>query len=152
MTIAMPSPAPTPALTLIHTSDWHLGHELHDHGREAEHDLFLGWLLDQLDEQAADVLLVTGDVYDVANPPVSAMRRLYAFLREACARRPGLQVVILGGNHDSAGKIELPGHLLGESRVRFIGAVPRKDGTADCEALLVPLRAACGTVAAVLGR
>ncbi|MFM2273729.1 MAG: hypothetical protein RL702_2794 [Pseudomonadota bacterium] len=146
MTQAMP----TAPLTLVHTSDWHLGHELHDHAREAEHDLFLGWLLGQLDEQSADALLVTGDVYDVANPPVSAMRRLYAFLREACARRPGLQVVILGGNHDSAGKIELPGHLLGEGQVRFVGAVPRSEGAADCEALLVPLKAACGTHGALL--
>lgn len=148
MTIAMPCPAP--ALTLIHTSDWHLGHELADHPREAEHDLFLAWLLDQLDEQAADVLLVTGDVYDVANPPVSAMKRLFAFLHKACARRPGLQVVILGGNHDSSGRIDLPGHLLGDGRLRFVGSVPRRDGMADCEALLVPLRAACGTEAAVL--
>jgi exonuclease SbcD len=138
------------SLTLIHTSDWHLGHELADHPREAEHRLFLAWLLDQLDEQAADVLLVTGDVYDVANPPVSAMRQLYRFLRDACERRPGLQVVILGGNHDSAGKIELPGHLLGGGQVRFVGALPRRDGQADCEPLLVPLASADGQTAAWL--
>ena len=30
-----------PALTVIHTSDWHLGHELNGQSREAEHDLFL---------------------------------------------------------------------------------------------------------------
>ena len=113
-------------LTLIHTSDWHLGHELSGHSREAEHDLFLAWLIEQLDAEEADVLLVTGDVYDVANPPVSAMRRLFGFLREATARRPGLQVVILGGNHDSAARIDLPTALLGDGKVRFIGAFPRR--------------------------
>ncbi|MFC3175028.1 exonuclease SbcCD subunit D C-terminal domain-containing protein [Novosphingobium bradum] len=143
----MPTSAPP---TLVHTSDWHLGHELADHPREAEHRLFLAWLLDQLDEQSADVLLVTGDVYDVANPPVSAMRQLYGFLHEACRRRPALQVVILGGNHDSAGKIELPGHLLGEGQVRLVGSLPRRDGQADAETLLVPLAGADGETAAWL--
>lgn len=143
----MRSPAP---LNLIHTSDWHLGHELFNHSREAEHDTFLAWLLDQLDEQEVDVLLVTGDIYDVANPPVAAMRRLFDFLRTATDRRPGLQVVILGGNHDSAARIDLPAALLGAGRVHFIGALPRRDGVPDYERLMLPLRDRTGTLAAWL--
>lgn len=146
----------TPALTLIHTSDWHLGHELSGHAREAEHDAFLAWLLDQLDAQGADVLLVTGDIYDVANPPITAMRRLYAFLRAATDRHPGLQIVIIGGNHDSAGRIDLPAALLGEGRVRFVGALPRRalpDGAGsepDHDAMLIPLAGKSGEPAAWL--
>ncbi|OYW85579.1 MAG: exonuclease SbcCD subunit D [Sphingobium sp. 32-64-5] len=127
------------SLTLIHTSDWHLGHELHTHSREDEHDAFLSWLLDQIEEVSADALLVTGDVYDVANPPITAMRRLFAFLNAATQRRPNLQIVILGGNHDSAGRIDLPAALLGDGRIRFVGAVPRQGGQPDIDALLVPL-------------
>lgn len=141
----------TAALTLIHTSDWHLGHELHGHGREAEHDAFLGWLLDQLDAQDADALVVTGDVYDVANPPVAAMRRLYGFLAAATARRPALRIVILGGNHDSAARINLPAALVDEERVRFIGALPRREGAPDMDGLLVPLPGKTGETAAWLG-
>ncbi|MFC3174991.1 exonuclease SbcCD subunit D C-terminal domain-containing protein [Novosphingobium bradum] len=143
-------------LTLIHTSDWHLGHELAGHPREAEHEAFLAWLLGQLDEQEADVLLVTGDIYDVANPPVSAMRRLYAFLAAASARRPGLLTVILGGNHDSAARINLPAPLLDEARVRFVGNLPRKvrpdgEGTMpDHAAMLIPLPGKTGEIAAWL--
>lgn len=139
-----------PPLTIIHTSDWHLGHELNGHPREAEHDLFLDWLLDQITAQAADVLLVTGDVYDVANPPVTAMRRLFGFLSQATARMPKLQVVILGGNHDSAARIDLPSALLGAGRVHFFGALPRCDGGPDFERLLLPLQGASGEVAAWL--
>ncbi len=133
----MPHRAQT--LTICHTSDWHLGHELNGHAREAEHDLFLQWLLDRLEEEAVDVLLVTGDVYDVANPPVSAMRRLFRFLNLATTRLAGLQVVVMGGNHDSAARIDLPAALLGEGRVHFIGALPRKNGGPDFERLLLPL-------------
>lgn len=142
--------AMTPSLTLIHTSDWHLGHELAGHAREAEHDAFLAWLLDRIEDIAADVLLVTGDVYDVANPPVSATRRLYAFLAAATARRPSLQIVILGGNHDSAARIDLPAPLLDAARVRLVGALPRKDGTPDHNSMLVPLAGPSGEVAAWL--
>jgi len=128
------------SLTLIHTSDWHLGHELHAHTREDEHDAFLGWLLEQIEETGADVLLVTGDVYDVANPPITAMRRLFTFLNAATQRRPNLQIIILGGNHDSAGRIDLPAALLGDGNIRFVGALPRQDGVPDIDALLIPLR------------
>lgn len=127
------------SLTLIHTSDWHLGHELHAHTREEEHDVFLAWLLEQIDEVGADVLLVTGDVYDVANPPITAMRRLFAFLNAATQRRPSLQIIILGGNHDSAGRIDLPAALLGDGSIRFVGALPRQGGVPDIDALLIPL-------------
>lgn len=142
---------PASTLTFIHTSDWHLGHELHGHPREAEHDAFLAWLLDELDTQNADALIVTGDVYDVANPPVSAIRRLYAFLAAATARRPALQIVIIGGNHDSAARINLPAALMDADRVRFVGSLPRCDGSPDMEALLVPLAGKAGAVAAWLG-
>lgn len=135
-----------PALTVIHTSDWHLGHDLNGHPRESEHDAFLDWLLGQIAEQGADVLLVTGDVYDVANPPVSAIRRLFGFLNAATTRHPGLQVVILGGNHDSAARIDLPAALLGEGRVHFIGALPRRDGEPDFDRLLLPLHGPSGAV------
>lgn len=140
----------SPALTVIHTSDWHLGHELNGHDRQAEHDAFLDWLLEQIEAQAADVLLVTGDVYDVANPPVSAMRRLFRFLHAATARRPSLQVVILGGNHDSAGRIDLPSALLGDGGVHFIGALPRLEGALNFDRMLIPLRDRSAQVAAWL--
>ncbi|HTU13033.1 MAG TPA: exonuclease SbcCD subunit D C-terminal domain-containing protein [Allosphingosinicella sp.] len=137
-------------MRILHTSDWHLGHELASHRRETEHEAFLTWLLEQLDMQDADVLLVTGDIYDVANPPVSAMRRLFDFLRAATTRRPNLQVVVIGGNHDSAARIDLPSALLGEGRVRFVGAMPRAEGLPDCEALLMPLLDGDGAVGAWL--
>lgn len=140
----------TTSLTLIHTSDWHLGHELHAHTREDEHDAFLSWLLEQIDEIRADVLLVTGDIYDVANPPITAMRRLFAFLKAATEQRPSLQIVIIGGNHDSAGRIDLPAALLGDGNIRFIGALPRQHGAPDIDALLIPLSGYGGETAALL--
>jgi len=43
----------SPTLTVIHTSDWHLGHEMNGHDRQAEYDAFLGWLLEQIEPTRA---------------------------------------------------------------------------------------------------
>lgn len=142
---------PDNALRLVHTSDWHLGHEMHGHGREHEHDCFLEWLLDQLEGRRADALVLTGDVFDVANPPTAAVERLYAFVREATRRCPALRIVIIGGNHDSPARINLPAALLGRGRVHLVGCVPRADGAADIDAMLLPLAREDGEVAAWLG-
>ena len=110
------------ALTLIHTSDWHLGHTLFERGRDEEHEAFLTWLFTQLGEQEADVLLVTGDVFDVTNPASAAMATLYRFLARASAAYPRLQTFVLAGNHDSPGRIDAPAPLLAELRVSVVGS------------------------------
>ena len=145
----MSSRAPT-ALRLLHTSDWHIGQELHGHDRQEEHDAFLEWLIAQLGELKVDALVATGDIFDVANPPVTATARFYGFLRDALARHPSLQIIIVGGNHDSAARINLPGALLGRGRVHLFGQLPRRDGAVDFDALLVPLTGHDGVAAALL--
>ena len=42
---------------------------------------------------------------------------LYGFVREVQRRVPKIQIVIIGGNHDSALRIDLPGALLEEGQV-----------------------------------
>ena len=117
-------------MRVIHTSDWHLGQELHGFDRGVEHDAFLDWLASQLIKLDADALIVTGDVYDTVNPPIPAHQRLYQFLRLALAESPSLQIVLIGGNHDSAARLELPKHLLDANRIHLIGGMPRHDGQA----------------------
>jgi len=57
-------------MKIIHTSDWHLGHQLHGYNREYEHQAFLSKTL------------------------------------------PNLDVVMIGGNHDSPSKLDAPHELL----------------------------------------
>ena len=87
-------------MRLIHTSDWHLGRTLHGESLLAAQDAFLRWLLDEAVRQQAGAVLVAGDIYDRAVPPVDAVRLLdAALLRFAQARIP---VILTSGNHDSA--------------------------------------------------
>jgi len=136
-------------MRVIHTSDWHLGQELHGFDRGVEHDASLDWLAGQLIELHADALIVTGDVYDTVNPPVAAQQRLYNFLRRTLTERPHLQIVLIGGNHDSAARLELPKHLLDAGRVHLVGGMPRHEGRPAPARTLVELFDQTGTPGAL---
>ncbi|KJG00048.1 exonuclease SbcCD subunit D C-terminal domain-containing protein [Photobacterium leiognathi] len=127
-------------MKIIHTSDWHLGHQLHGYNREYEHQAFLDWLADELETQQADALLVAGDIFDTANPPASSWRMLYRFLAKVSKTLPNLDVVMIGGNHDSPSKLDAPHELLKAFDLHMVGGIHRlEDGTLDVERMLVPI-------------
>jgi exonuclease SbcD len=136
-------------MRVIHTSDWHLGQELHGFDRGVEHDAFLDWLAGQLIELEADALIVTGDVYDTVNPPILAQQRLYQFVKNALTICPHLQIVLIGGNHDSAARLELPKHLLDADRVHLIGGMPRTISQPTASRILITMRDKTGAPCAV---
>ena len=136
-------------MRLLHTADWHLGQTLHGIAREYEHARFLDWLLETIDEQAVDALVIAGDVFDGQNPPIPALHQFYRFLARAKARRAGLDVVVIAGNHDSGSRLEAPSPLLTELGVRVVGGLPAgEDGAFEADRLVVPLHEADGSVAA----
>ncbi|MGZ8159339.1 MAG: metallophosphoesterase family protein [Methylobacter sp.] len=127
-------------MKILHTSDWHLGHSLKGFDRHFEHQCFLDWLLLELREQDIDVLLVTGDIFDNANPSAASQKQLYRFLQVAREASPHLRVVLIAGNHDSPGRLEAPSPLLDLFETTVVGQTCRKDdGEIDLEALIVPL-------------
>jgi len=136
-------------MRLLHTSDWHLGQSLHNFDRQYEHQRFLDWLLDTIVAERADALLIAGDIFDNANPSAASQRQLYAFLRQARARAPQLDLIVIAGNHDSPGRLEAPGPLLEAHGTQVIGAVARSaDGAIDVSRMVLPLTGSDGQVAA----
>jgi exonuclease SbcD len=134
---------------LVHTSDWHLGHELNGFSRGFEHDRFLAWLTETLVARNADALLVTGDIFDKQNPASEAQRQLFGFLGRVKRRLPALDIVLIAGNHDSAGRLEAPSAILDDLGVRVIGSPGRGgDGEAAVDRLLCPLTDRDGAVRA----
>ncbi|AJO78332.1 exonuclease SbcCD subunit D C-terminal domain-containing protein [Pseudomonas sp. MRSN 12121] len=135
-------------MRLFHTSDWHLGQNLHGQERDFEHACFLEWLLRQLALHSPDVLLIAGDIFDTVNPPVKAQERLYDFIVGAHEQQPGLTIVMIAGNHDSGSRIELPAPLMRRLRTHALGRVLwLDDGQLDSERLLLPLPDASGAIA-----
>jgi len=135
-------------MRLLHTSDWHLGHTLYDTTREAEHAAFLAWLLDTLEAQRVEALLVAGDIFDTSNPSAEAQAAWYRFVAQARRRCPTLDIVVIGGNHDSAARLDAPQPLLSALDVRVVGGLTRPGEGLELERLVVPLHDARGEVRA----
>lgn len=107
-------------IKILHTADWHLGKYLHKYSLEKDHLLFLDWLGTTIEERKIDLLLVSGDVFDTAFPPSSALALYYTFLRRLIGLR--CKVVITGGNHDSPGVLNAPRELLHHLDIKVVGS------------------------------
>lgn len=136
-------------MRFLHTSDWHLGQTLHNFERVYEHQCFLDWLLDTIQTEHAEALLISGDIFDNANPSATSQKQLYRFLQQAKARTPHLNVIVIAGNHDSPGRLEAPSPLLQALNIAVVGHIARNaDGDIDLERLVLPLTNQAGTIAA----
>lgn len=89
-------------MRLLHTSDWHLGRGLHEADLHEAQRHVLERIVALVDEQHVDAVVVAGDVYDRAVPPLSSVQLLSWVLSELCRRVP---VVVISGNHDSATRL-----------------------------------------------
>jgi DNA repair protein SbcD/Mre11 len=139
-------------LRIFHTADWHLGHHLHGVSRQLEHQQFLDWLLDEMHNKQVDVLIVAGDIFDSANPSSAAQSQLYEFLVKARTRLTNLDIVLVGGNHDSASRLDAPSPILNALGVTVVGGLSRNgQGNIDWQRLLVPLTNAAGEIKAWCG-
>lgn len=127
-------------MKLLHTSDWHLGHTLRDRSRAFEHAQFLRWLLDVVEEEEIDALLVAGDIFETANPTAEAQQMWFRFLAETRARFPELEVVIIGGNHDSPARLDAANPILQALRLCVVGGLSTVDGKMDLDRVVVPVR------------
>jgi exonuclease SbcD len=84
---------------ILHTSDWHLGRSFHREGLLDAQAGFVDHLLDTIAAESVDLVVVSGDIYDRALPPVDAVELAdEAFARLAASRAT---VVVTSGNHDS---------------------------------------------------
>jgi exonuclease SbcD len=89
-------------MRFLHTADWHLGRSFHGASLIDAQAAWATWLVDVAREASVDAILVSGDLYDRALPPVDAVR----LADEALARLVEVApVVVISGNHDSATRL-----------------------------------------------
>ncbi len=117
---------------ILHTADWHLGARLVEEERLPEQELFLNWLYEQLTVLRPALLLVTGDIFDSANPSQEALGVYYRFLARLAAARL-CRVLILGGNHDSPATLHAPKDILRALDIIVIGSKPSQPADAIVE-------------------
>lgn len=105
---------------ILHTSDWHLGQNFMGKSRVEEHEAFLSWLLKIIKEKHVEVLLVSGDIFDIGTPPNYALELYYNFLKELSSIKTLITTIITAGNHDSVSTLKAPKQLLEVFNVHVI--------------------------------
>ena len=96
-------------MLILHTSDWHLGRTLHGASLGDSADAFIEWLVALVRERGVDAVLISGDVFDRAVPPVDALARMRRALRELTEITT---VILTSGNHDGAARLGLFADML----------------------------------------
>ena len=129
-------------IKIVHTADWHLGQTFMQKSRKEEHQLFINWLIELIQTEQIDVVIIAGDIFDVANPSIEAMDLYHYFLLEAY--KLSVEVVIIGGNHDSAARLNSTGQLLQFLHVHVVG------GDASALGKIIPLKNKNGQIEAVI--
>jgi len=119
-------------MRILHTADWHIGKRLHKHYLYQDFDLFIGWLCDLVHQEKIDAILVSGDVFDLANPSAEARKQYFQAL--IALKSLNCHLVITGGNHDSPSMLDAPKDLLLALEMNVIGGLP--DLIKDC---IIPL-------------
>jgi exonuclease SbcD len=132
-------------MKILHTADWHLGQRFHEQERYDEHQAFLEWLIKTLTEYQVDLLLVSGDVFDVQNPPNKALELYYDFLIQLLENTPCRYAVITGGNHDSTYSLDAPKELLRLMKLYVVGGA-----TENIEDEIIELKNEAGEIEAVV--
>lgn len=126
-------------MRILHSSDWHLGRRLYGYGLLEDQAVVLDQFCTMASDSRPDLIVLAGDLYDIANPPADAVRLMNDVLTRL-KREVKCPVVVISGNHDSAERIGFASELLEESGLWMVGGLSRMSSP-------LRLRDGSGTVA-----
>jgi exonuclease SbcD len=104
----------------LHTSDWHLGRSLHSTSLHAAQEQAVNFIVDLAVTESVDCIVIAGDVFDRAIPPIESLRLLNRAI-DALAEA-GVTVIITAGNHDSGDRLATYSGVLTEG-VHLVGSL-----------------------------
>ena len=104
-------------MRFLHTSDWHLGRSLHRVSMLDAQAAFLDHVVATVREHDVDAVLVAGDVYDRAVPPLTAVELFDEALHRLAA--VGVPTVMISGNHDSARRLGVGAGLIDRAGIHL---------------------------------
>lgn len=112
-------------MRILHTGDWHLGrifyarHLTNDQAYVLEHQFFK-----LLKDAKIDAVVIAGDVFDRAVPPVEAVE-LWDMVITKLALDYKIPTLVIGGNHDIAERLDMGRDLYSRSHVHVWGRMDR---------------------------
>jgi exonuclease SbcD len=106
-------------MKIVHTSDWHVGRRWKGIQRLDELEAVLDHLAAFIEEQAIDLVLHTGDLFESRNPPAEAEHLVNRFLVRV--GRSGAHMLVIAGNHDDPLRLDARSLLTEFVNVQILG-------------------------------
>ena len=113
-------------MKILHTSDWHIGKRLYEKDLEPDHSHFISQLIRIIENEQINVLIISGDIFDIAYPSNNSLLFYYQSLKSlknTCLK----EIIITGGNHDSISTLNAPKEVLDVLDITVAGGVPKNE-------------------------
>ena len=104
-------------MKFIHLSDLHIGKRVNEFSMIEDQEYILKQILKIIDDEAPDVVIIAGDVYDKSVPSAEAVELFDDFIVRLSKR--DLPVYIISGNHDSPARLAFGNRLMASSGIHF---------------------------------
>ena len=101
-------------MKIVHTADWHLGKIVQGIYMTEDQRYILQQFIAQMRAQQPDVIIIAGDLYDRALPPVEAVQLLNETL-DTLINELEIPVICVAGNHDSPSRLAFGSELMAKS-------------------------------------
>ncbi|MCL1089480.1 exonuclease SbcCD subunit D [Shewanella profunda] len=107
-------------MKFIHTSDWHIGRQLHNQSLLDDQAFVLEQIIALAQDNKVDAVIVAGDIYDRSIPPANAVALLDNVLNRL-VHDLGLQVIMIAGNHDGHERLGFAAKQMASSGLHIVG-------------------------------
>ncbi|MGS0679796.1 exonuclease SbcCD subunit D [Shewanella sp. 125m-7] len=107
-------------MKFIHTSDWHIGRQLHNQSLLDDQRFVLNQIIELAQTHDVDAVVVAGDIYDRSIPPAAAV----AMLDEVVNRLVNeleIPLIMIAGNHDGHERLGFASRQMNQSGLHIIG-------------------------------
>ncbi len=113
-------------MRVLHTADWHLGKTLRGVSLHEDQAHILDQVFRTVVDEAVELLLIAGDVYDKASPSEAAMK-LYSDFLERVHEETEAAIVVIAGNHDSGQRLGTASKLFDRRRILVRGPIEQDE-------------------------
>ena len=108
-------------MRILHTADWHLGKTLKGANLLDDQKFIIDEIFKIIDDEKIDAVLISGDVYDRAIPPIEAVDLFNETLNRFAEKK--LSTLIIAGNHDSATRLNFGSKIFERQKIYIASKV-----------------------------
>src|SRR5699024_1909033 len=112
-------------MKIFHTADWHLGKLVQGTYMTEDQAYILQQFISHVEEEKPDLVIIAGDLYDRAIPPLEAVQLLNETL-ERIVLDLHIPVIAIAGNHDSPNRLEFGSSMMRNQGFHVVGTMKKE--------------------------